>query len=58
MYLGDAQMFPVDSKLRQGVWDWAENSGIKIEYNGTDFGQDVWRVVDPRYCIWFELRWS
>ena len=58
MYLGDSQMFPVDSKFRQEVWDWAEKSGIKIEYNGTDFGQDVWRVVDPKHCNWFVLKWS
>ena len=58
MYLGDSQMFPVDYKLREQVWAWAEKSGIKVEYNGTNFGQDVWRVVDPNHCVLFALRWK
>lgn len=57
MYLGDSQMYAVDSSLRAQVWAWAEQTNIRIEYNGTDFGLDVWRVVDLKHCILFELCW-
>ena len=57
MYLGDSQMFAVDSSLREAVWAWAEAAGVAIEYNGTDFGQDVWRVVNLEHCSWFAMRW-
>ena len=57
MYLGDASMYPVPSELRQQVWTWADSTGVKIEYNGTDFNVDVWRVVDPKHRDWFALRW-
>lgn len=57
MYLGDSQMYAVDSKLREDVWAWAEASSIPIEYNGTDFGLDIWRVVDAAHCAWFALKW-
>ena len=57
MYLGDSQMYPVDSKLREDVWAWALRTNIRIEYNGTDFGLDIWRVVDAKDCAMFILRW-
>ena len=58
MYLGDPQMFPVDYKLREQVWDWAYSLNIQLEYNGHDFNMDVWRVVDPKHCVLFALRWA
>ena len=57
MYLGDASMFTVSSNLREEVWAWSEDMGILIEYNGTDFGLDVWRVVESRHYDWFVMRW-
>ena len=57
MYLGDPQMYPVDSGLRSQVWAWAQQANIPIEYAGTDFDLDVWRVVDPRHSGLFALRW-
>lgn len=57
MYLGDPQMYPVDSQLRSAVWAWAEQTNIRIEYSGTDFDLDIWRVVDPRHSSLFALRW-
>ena len=57
MYLGDSQMYAVAAELREQVWAWAEQSHIQIQYSGTDFGLDVWRVVDPRHCSLFALRW-
>lgn len=58
MYLGDLSMYAVDSALREDVWEWARDSNIQIEYNGTDFNMDIWRVVDPEHYTWFELRWK
>lgn len=57
MYLGDPQMFAVDYKLREQVWDWAYSLNIPLEYNGHDFNMDVWRVVKPEHCAWFALKW-
>ena len=58
MYLGDPQMFAVDYKLRDQVWEWAFEANIALEYNGHDFNQDVWRVVNPKDLTWFILRWQ
>ena len=58
MYLGDPCMFAVSSDQREHVWAWARDANIQIEYNGTDFNQDVWRVVNPKDSAWFTLRWS
>lgn len=57
MYLGEPSMFPVPSELRDEVWEWAQQSDIHIEYNGTDFDLDVWRVVDSKHIDMFVLRW-
>lgn len=57
MYLGDPQMYPVDSSLRSQVWSWAEQSNISVQYSGTDFGLDIWRVIDSRHSGLFALRW-
>jgi hypothetical protein len=51
-------MFPVPSELRDEVWEWAQQANIHIEYNGTDFDLDVWRVVDTEYIDLFVLRWG
>jgi hypothetical protein len=58
VYLGDSQMFALDYKLREAVWAWAETANIRIEYAGTDFNQDVWRVVNTGDCLMFTLRWK
>jgi hypothetical protein len=58
VYLGNPQMYPVSSEQRDQVWAWAQASHILIEYSGTDFGLDIWLVVEPRHCLLFELRWS
>jgi hypothetical protein len=58
MHFGDSQMFLVDSKQREQVWTWAHQLDIGIEYNGTNFGNDIWRVVDSKHCVLFALRWA
>lgn len=57
MYLSDPQMYAVDSKLRASVWCWALQSNVHIEYNGTDFGLDIWRVPSSQHQTLFALRW-
>lgn len=57
MYLGDSQLFAVDCKLREQVWDWAYTANIPLEYNGHDFNMDIWRVVNTRHLSLFALRW-
>ena len=57
MYLGDPCMFAVNCLQREAVWAWATATNVAIEYAGNDFGLDVWRVVKPEHCSWFELRW-
>lgn len=57
MFLGDPQMFKVKYADREEVWAWAKRANIRVEYNGTHGWQDVWRVVNPKHCAWFEMRW-
>lgn len=57
MFLGDPQMYTVDAESREQVWAWAERASICVEYNGTHGWKDVWRVVNPKDCVMFTLRW-
>lgn len=58
MFFNNPQFFRVEYKHRQEVWNWAEKSNIRIEYNGSHGWKDVWRVVNADDCLLFILRWA
>ncbi len=54
----DTRDIQVASQHRNAVWDWCYDNGITVEYQGTLYRTDVWRVRDPQHRMWFQLRWS
>jgi hypothetical protein len=56
---GESRVFAVRSMLREQVWNWAEKADIPIEYHGMfNIHKDLWRVVNPKDCVMFKLRWA
>lgn len=55
--VGDSRDIMLSSTTRQEVWDWCQDNDIKVEYQGTLSGIDLWRVVDEEQRIWFILKW-
>lgn len=56
--VGDEKDVPVSTWWRDAVWQWCENSGIVLEYQGTLNGTDLWRIRDEKQRSWFILRWQ
>lgn len=56
--VGDNIDVAVPYKLRADVWLWCRENDIKVEYQGSLSGTDLWRVRDDTHRIWFVLRWS
>jgi hypothetical protein len=56
--VGDSRGVLVPCKLRNKVWQWAEENKIKIEYQGTLDAQDLWYVKKDQDRDWFVLKWA
>ena len=56
--IGDERDIGVATWWRDAVWQWCETNNIKIEYQGTMSGTDVWRIKDERQRTAFILRWQ
>ncbi len=56
--MGDSRGVIVSCTLRNQIWQWAEENKIKIEYQGTLDGMDLWYVKEDKHRSWFVLRWS
>lgn len=56
--MGDSRDIAVPYDQRQAVWDWCEANKITVEYQGTLYNTDLWRVRDEQQRVMFMLRWS
>lgn len=56
--VGDSRDILLSSTIRQEVWNWCQRNDIKVEYQGTLSGIDLWRVRDERQRVMFLLRWA
>jgi len=56
--VGDERDIGVAAWWRDAVWQWCDERGIGLEYQGTLNGTDVWRVCDEQQRVMFVLRWS
>jgi hypothetical protein len=56
--MGDSRDIAVSYDQRQAVWDWCEANKITVEYQGTLYRTDLWRVRDEQQRVMFMLRWS
>ncbi len=55
--VGDSRDIMLSSTSRQEVWNWCQDNGIEVEYQGTLSGIDLWRVRDEGQRVAFLLRW-
>jgi len=56
--VGDERDIGVPTWHRDAVWKWCEDSSIKLEYQGTLKGIDLWRIKNEKHRMWFRLRWG
>ena len=56
--IGDKRDIGIVSNYREDVWAWCHANGIKLEYQGSLGGIDLWRIKDHKHRMWFLLRWS
>lgn len=57
VFTSDKRDIGVPAVNRQDVYDWGVASGVAVEYQGTLFGTDVWRVRNEQHRVLFLLKW-
>lgn len=55
---GDSRGITTPAHKRIEVWNWAEDNGMTIEYQGTLSGIDLWYIKNDQDRTWFATKWA